>query len=38
METLSVRLCIVYDDQIPRQIRNQVKQFSDGLNRSEVVL
>jgi len=31
-------ICIVYDDQIPRQIRNQVKQFSDGLNRSEVTL
>jgi hypothetical protein len=31
-------ICIVYDDQIPRQIRDQVKQFSDGLNRSEVSL
>ena len=31
-------ICIVYDEQIPREIRNQVKQFSDGLNRSEVTL
>jgi len=31
-------ICIVYDDQIPRQIRDRVKQFSDGLNRSEVSL
>ena len=31
-------ICIVYDDPIPRQIRNQVKQFSDGLNRLEVTL
>lgn len=31
-------ICIVYDDQTPRQIRSQVKNFSDGLNRSEVAL
>jgi len=31
-------ICIVYDEQIPREVRNQVKQFSDGLNRSEVTL
>ncbi len=31
-------ICIVYDEQVPRHIRNQVKQFSDGLNRSEVAL
>lgn len=31
-------LCIVYDDQIPRQIRSLVKQFSEGLNRSEVAI
>lgn len=31
-------ICIVYDDQIPRQIRTQVKVFSEGLNRAEVAL
>jgi len=31
-------ICVVYDGQIPRQIRNQIKQFSEGLNRSEVIL
>jgi hypothetical protein len=31
-------ICIVYDDQISRQLRSHVKQFSDELNRTEVNL
>jgi hypothetical protein len=31
-------ICIVYDEQISRRIKDQVKQFSDGLNRTEVSL
>ena len=31
-------ICIVYDEQVPRQVKSQIKQFSEGLNRSEVAL
>jgi hypothetical protein len=31
-------ICVVYDDQIPRLLKNQIKQFSEGLNRSEANL